>query len=65
MDHEKQAAIDLIQRLPDDATTADIIDELYFKQQVDKGLRDVVEGRLISHTELKERIAKWRKSTGR
>ena len=65
MNHEKQAAIDLIQRLPDDATTADIIDELYFKQQVDKGLRDVVEGRLISHTELKERIAKWRKSTGR
>ena len=58
MDHEKQAAIDLIQRLPDDATTADIIDELYFKQQVDKGLRDVVEGRLISHTELKKRIAK-------
>ena len=53
MNHEKQAAIDLIQRLPDDATTADIIDELYFKQQIDKGLRDVVEGRLISHTELK------------
>lgn len=65
MNHEKQAAINLIQRLPDDATTADIIDELYFKQQIDRGLRDVVEGRLISHTELKERIAKWRKSTGR
>jgi len=65
MNHEKQAAINQIQRLPDDATTADIIDELYFKQQIDKGLRDVVEGRLISHTELKERIAKWRKSTGR
>ena len=58
MNHEKQAAIDLIQRLPDDATTADIIDELYFKQQVDEGLRDVVEGRLISHKELKKRIAK-------
>ena len=58
MNHGKQAAIDLIQRLPDDATTADIIDELYFKQQVDKGLRDVVEGRLISHKELKKRIAK-------
>ncbi len=65
MSHEKQAAIDLIRRLPDDATTTDIIEELYFKQQVDKGLHDVVEGRLLSHTELKERIAKWRKSTGR
>lgn len=64
MSHENQPAIDLIQRLPDDAATADIIEELYFEQQVDKGLRDVVEGRLLSHTELKERIAKWRKSTG-
>ena len=41
MTHEKQAAIDLIQRLPDDAAKADIIEELYFKQRVDKGLRDV------------------------
>lgn len=65
MIHEKQAAIDLIQRLPDGATTADIIDELYFKQQVDKGLRDVVEGQVISHAELKERIAKRRKSIAR
>ena len=65
MSHDKQAAIELIQRLPDDSTTTDIIEGLYFKQQVDKGLRDVVEGRLLSHTELNERIAKWRKSTGR
>jgi hypothetical protein len=56
MSHEKQAAIDLIQRLPDDATTTDIIEELYFKQQVDKGLRDTLEGRLLSHTELKAKI---------
>ena len=65
MSHEKQAAIELIQCLPDDAATTDIIEGLYFKRQVDKGLRDVVEGRLLSQTELKERIAKWRKSTGR
>lgn len=56
MRDEKQAAIDLIQRLPDDATTTDIIEELYFKQQVDKGLHDAVEGRLISHTEMKGKI---------
>ena len=55
MSHDKQAAIELIQRLPDDATTTDIIEGLFFKQQVDKGLRDVVEGRLLSHTELKEK----------
>ncbi len=61
----KKEAIDLIQRLPDDATLADIIEELYFKQQVDEGLKDVAEGRVISHQEFKERLSRWRKSAGR
>lgn len=61
----KQEAIELIQKLPETATTSDILDELYFKEQVDRGLRDVVEGRVISHRELKERLAQWRTSAGR
>lgn len=61
----KQEAIELIQKLPETATTADILEELYFKEQVDRGLRDVVEGRVMSHKELKERLAQWRKSAGR
>jgi hypothetical protein len=65
MSQAKQEALELIQRMPDTATTADILDELYFKEQVDRGLSDVVEGRTISHQELKERITQWRKSTGR
>lgn len=62
MTGDRSGAIELIQRLPDDATLDDIIDALYFKLQVDRGLRDTVEGRVLSHEELKERIAKWRKS---
>jgi len=65
MRHEKSEVIELIRKLPDNVTTTDIMEELYFKQQVDKGLQDVAEGRVISHEELKKRIAKWRKSTGR
>ena len=64
MSMAKQEAVELIQRLPDTATTSDILDELYFKEQVDRGLRDVVEGRVISHKELKERLAQWRRSAG-
>jgi len=41
------------------------MEELFFKQQVDKGLQDVAEGRVLTHQELKERIAGWRKSAGR
>lgn len=62
---QKKEAIELIQRLPDDATTSDIMEELYFKQQVDRGLQDMMEGRTISSQELKDRMAQWRKSAGR
>ena len=65
MKQEKKAALELIRRLPEDVTTSDIMEELYFKAQVDKGLRDVAEGRVISHEALKKRMAKWRKSAGR
>ena len=41
------------------------MEELFFKQQVEKGLQDVAEGRVLTHAELKERIARWRKSAGR
>jgi hypothetical protein len=65
MSSQKEEALELIERLPDGVSTTDIIEELYFKLQVDEGLRDVVEGRTISHGELKERLAGWRKSAGR
>jgi predicted transcriptional regulator len=65
MSQAKHEILELIRRLPDDVTTADIMEELYFKQQVDKGLQDVAEGRVLSHEELKQRLARWRKSAGR
>ena len=64
-DSQKQEAIKFIEALPDNVTTQDIIEELFFKQKVDEGLRDVAEGRTISHEELKARMAQWRKSAGR
>lgn len=62
---EKTEAMELIQRLPDDVTTADIMEGLYFKEQIDKGLKDLEEGRVLTHAELRERMAKWRNSAGR
>lgn len=61
----KAEALAMIKKLPDDVTTGAIIEELFFKQQVEKGLQDVAEGRVLTQEELKERIARWRKSAGR
>lgn len=65
MGQEKTEALELIRKLPDNVTTDAIMEELYFKQQVDKGLQDVAAGRVLTHQELKERLARWRKSAGR
>ena len=54
----KQEVIKLIQSLPDEATVEDIIAELYFKSQVDAGLKELDEGKGIPHEEVENRMAK-------
>ena len=49
----------MIQSLPEDITIDDIMSELYFKLQVDAGLRDLDEGSGISHEEVEKRMSKW------
>lgn len=65
MGKDKAEALELIRKLPEEVTTDAIMEELYFKRQIDKGLRDMAEGRVLTHQELKERIARWRRSAGR
>ena len=65
MGQAKQEALELVRRLRDDVTTSTIMEELFFKQQVEQGLEDVAAGRVMTHEEFKERMARWRKSTGR
>ena len=60
MSRDKNKVLELIRRLPDDVTTEEIMEEIYFKQQVDKGLQDITEDRVLSHEELKQRIVRWR-----
>ena len=55
----KEKVIQMIQRLSDDVTVDDIFSELYFKLQVDSGLRELDEGKGIPHKKVKERMSKW------
>jgi len=60
----KEAAIEVIQHLPDDASLEDIMYALYVRQTVESGLRDVAEGRTVSHEEVFRSIDKWLQSIG-
>jgi predicted transcriptional regulator len=55
----KEQVIKIIQALPEDVTLDDIMAKLYFKLQVDAGLRELDEGKGISHEEVEKRMAKW------
>jgi len=55
----KEKVMQMIQQLPDDITVDDIFSELYFKLQVDSGLRELDEGKGIPHQKVKERMSKW------
>lgn len=55
----KQQVIEMIQSLPDEITVDDIMAELYFKMQVDAGLRELDEGEGITHDQAKQRLSKW------
>jgi len=45
----KDSAIQLINHVSDNATWSDIMYELYVKQKIETGLKDIEEGRTISH----------------
>lgn len=51
----------MVDAMPDDVTVDDIIAELYFKLQVDAGLKELDEGKGIPHDRVKDRMAKWLK----
>lgn len=50
----KKQIIQMIQSLPDD-----VMAELYFKLQVDAGLKELDEGKGIPHEEIEKRMSGW------
>jgi hypothetical protein len=58
---EKENIIKMIKNLPDNAKTEDILEAIYVRKKIEKGLKDSEEGRLFTHQEAKERLSKWLK----
>lgn len=55
----KEKVIELIKALPDDITVDDIVEELYFKSQVDEGLAQLGRGEGIPHEDVEKRMSRW------
>ena len=52
----KQAAQQLIEQVSDQASWDDNMYELYVKQKLEKGLKAVTDGRIVSQEEAKKRL---------
>lgn len=55
----KETVRQILDELPDDASLEDIRYRMYVRQKVEQGLKDLEEGRVISHDEVKRRMRKW------
>jgi Tfp pilus assembly protein PilO len=61
MSKVKEQVIKMIKDLPEKVSIDDIIAELYFRLQVDSGLKELDEGKGISHKAVEKRMSRWLK----
>lgn len=54
----KQQAIEMIQRLPQDASMEDVMRQLHLLTKVQRGLSQIEAGQVIEHDEAKRRLGR-------
>lgn len=55
----KQEVLDLLEKLPDDASLDDIQYHIYVRQKIERGLEAAERGEIISQQEAERRMARW------
>src|ERR1017187_4331184 len=59
MSTAKQEVRLLLDGIPDDATFEDIQYHIYVREKIERGLKDVEEGRVVSEEEMDRKMQKW------
>jgi predicted transcriptional regulator len=57
----KENVISMIKSMSKDVSIEDIMAELYFRYEVDQGIKQLDEGKGIPHEEIERRMKKWLK----
>jgi hypothetical protein len=60
----KDEAIDLIKSLPEYSTFEDIQYHLYVREKVERGLRAIADGDVVSQDQAEKKVKQWLKSSG-
>lgn len=57
----KEEIVKIVLDLPEDSSAEEIIREILFAEMIKRGLNDSDNNRIISTSELKEKVKQWRK----
>ena len=55
----KDDVIELIRRLPENVTLPDIMEELYVRQKIERGLAQLDNGQGLTTEEARQRLRRW------
>jgi len=59
MSTAKEEVRKMLDQLPDDASFEDIQYHIYVREKIERGLKDIEEGRVLSQEDVEERMSKW------
>ncbi len=60
MGSAKEEVRKLLDQIPDDSSFEDIQYHIYVREKIERGLKDVEQGHVLSQEEVEGRMAKWR-----
>jgi hypothetical protein len=55
----KDAVLEMIRKMPDNVSMAEIYDAVHLRYRIEQSLRDIEAGNVVSHEEVVKRMAKW------
>jgi predicted transcriptional regulator len=55
----KERVIEAVRELPDEATLEEILEHIAIMASIQRGEADADAGRVVTHDEIKKRIASW------
>ncbi len=52
----KEEALKIVKNLPDNATWEDLIYQFYVKKRIENGIKEIEDGEIVTHEEVKKRL---------
>jgi len=59
MSTAKEEVRKMLAQIPDDSSFEDIQYHIYVREKIERGLRDIEEGRILDQEEIERRMSKW------